>query len=253
MSAPILHSTPMELREMATQSESAQKWTRHVKHLSYALCGALLAGLFVAAAPAKGSSGAGSGGMSSGPGQDNDNIGSLPLAGTQMLGLYDPSQFGGSPVEPAPLSLVLRGPQADVHAALVSVAGNGIGQWMLDPDSGELTIRLFGELDVVLDSAKVVSAELDLDIQLGSAFVGGLGTVVWNTNASGPRYGDPFGLTNPLQDGKQLIDVPMDKLAQSGLLDAGQVSLLLWSEMQRGTVSAFGVGESLIQFSLDLP
>ena len=127
MASLITSATDMETRSDMSESSALYRGTTgskpsfRAKRASLAMGCALLAGLFVGASSANKSAGGG-GGMSTGPGGDNDNIGSLPLAGSLYVGQSEGSTFTGELLRP-PVSVGCSAAHPSTHGrALVHLA-----------------------------------------------------------------------------------------------------------------------------------
>jgi len=253
MASSITNTTDMDTRSDMSESKAlldgstGSKPSLRARRASLAVGCALLAGLFVGAAPAN--TGAGGGGLC-GPGGDNDNIGSLPLAGSLYVGQSEGATITGELLTPPVLGLILEGPTSAVQAAVAEVSGVGLMQWVLTDDGQTMHLVVSGEVSLVLDAALLAKSGIQVEAQLGAEFLGGLGAVAYQSPGGAPRFGKPFALVDPQANGTQSLDVPVAKFATQGLLESGQLSLHVWSEQQGGKVELQAAGAGMIQFSL---
>ena len=255
MASLITSATDMETRSDMSESSALYRGTTgskpsfRAKRASLAMGCALLAGLFVGASSANKSAGGG-GGMSTGPGGDNDNIGSLPLAGSLHVGQSEGSTFTGELLTTPVLALVLEGPTSAVQASVAEVSGVGFMQWALMDDGQTMHLVVSGEVSLVLDAELLTESGIQVEVQLGEEFLGGLAAVSYQAPGGAPSFSQPFALANPEVNGTQSLAVPVADFSAQGLLETGQTSLHLWSQQQRGKVELQSAGSSMIQFSL---
>ena len=258
MKSLITSTTDMETRSDMSESKTlhdgstgsyvstSSKPSLRAKRASLVVGCALLAGLFVGAAPANKSAGGG-GGMSAGPGGDNDNIGSLPLAGSLYVGQSEGTTSTGELLTTPVLGLVLEGPTSAVQAAVAEVSGVGLMQWALTNDGQTMHLVFSGEVSLVLDAELIAESGIQVEAQLGEEFLGGLGAVAYQAPGGAPRFSEPFALTNPQVNGTQSLGVPVKKYLAQGLLETGQTSLHLWSQQWWGKVELQSAGAGMIQ------
>lgn len=122
----------------------------------------------------------------------------------------DPAFFG------APAFTALRGGYGDLTASLTSI--NGSGFWLLvplDENETEYELRIFGDAQFTLDGTFVERGLVDVALFVGAEYLGGVGSMKWNGLDTG-------GFALPALS---YLDVPVDRIADQGVLDSGEVAI----------------------------
>jgi hypothetical protein len=145
-------------------------------------------------------------------GTGGDSIGSLPLmasGGGNVSGPQEPGIIG--PVRPA---ITLTGTQAHLLAVLLdaSPASDDAGYAVVSLPDGRFRLEFYGQLNLVLDQARLMSTPVTAQIRVGSTFQGGVASL---------SVAGEIRTVQALPLG--YLPFPVQQLSSSGVLSQGLV------------------------------